>query len=421
MEVYKNIVKDFKLDAWKSNPFERMLKVKEEEPQNLLPFLTLCLSDIPKGGTFFDAALSYISEKEFKELIGRAIELSRQIGWTEVTCSVIDYASLQFPSLLLEYLPELLNSRSSSYYDKWVWRNSNQKEMNFLIEIIQSNSESKNDAWECLVNIRNETAILKAQGLFDIGCPRPEIGFDIYSKESGFEVVENSVRKLYQDATYHIIFNDEYLNELELGIADSVNYAALSRKNHPTWTFEDSDSFSSNFGGLSSSKCGSCGGHLHHLLDVPEGLLDNHNVLSLETCLSCLGWEEDQLFYKHNSIGIPTPIENKLEHCVPEFESLPLKKTKVSIVKTPDRWGFQDWGLSNSRENLHRLGGSPSWIQGADYPSCPSCKDTMKFCAQFDSELLMEDGEEWLWGSGGICYTFFCVNCEISGMLWQCT
>ena len=80
MEDYKNIVEDFKVNAWKSNPFERMLKIKEETPQDLLPFLTLCLSEIPKGGTFFDAALSYIPEEEFKELIDCAIGLSRQVG-----------------------------------------------------------------------------------------------------------------------------------------------------------------------------------------------------------------------------------------------------------------------------------------------------------------------------------------------------
>jgi hypothetical protein len=58
MEDYKNIVIDFKTNAWKSNPFERMHKIKEEAPQDILPFLTLCLSEIPKGGTFFDAVLS---------------------------------------------------------------------------------------------------------------------------------------------------------------------------------------------------------------------------------------------------------------------------------------------------------------------------------------------------------------------------
>ena len=199
MEDYKNIVEDFKVNAWKSNPFERMLKIKEETPQDLLPFLTLCLSEIPKGGTFFDAALSYIPEEEFKELIDCAIGLSRQVGWTDVSCSVFDYASLQFPSLLLEYLPEQLSSRSSSYYDKWIWRNAGPKEMTFLIKILESNGKSTQDAWESLVNIRNESAILKARYFFDIGCPRPEIGFDIYSRESGFEIEEESVRKLYQE------------------------------------------------------------------------------------------------------------------------------------------------------------------------------------------------------------------------------
>lgn len=421
MKDYEKLIEEFKANSWQANPFEGMLKVKEESPKDLLPFLKLCLSEIPKGGTFFDAALSYIREEEFKELIDRAIDLSRENGWTGVACSVVDYASLQFPSLLIEYLPELLHSRSSSYYDKWIWRNAGPKEMSFLISILESDEENKHDAWESLINIRNGAAILKARDLFDVGCHRPGINFDAYAQESGFEVKEDIARKLHPDSSYHIIFNDQYLDELEQRIVTSVNYAALSRKNHPTWVLSDGENLSCNFGGISSSICGSCGEPLHHLIDIPKDILSNNTSISLATCLSCLGWEEERLFYRHNAQGKPTALISKPEYCVPEFKTLPLRETKVSIVKTPIRWQFQDWGLSNSRENLNRVGGSPTWIQGADYPSCPSCENTMEFCAQLDSELLLDDGEEWLWGSGGICYAFWCTDCKISGTMWQCT
>jgi hypothetical protein len=38
-----------------------------------------------------------------------------------------------------------------------------------------------------------------------------------------------------------------------------------------------------------------------------------------------------------------------------------------------------------------------------------------------DSDLPTEDGREWHWGSGGICYVFWCNACRISATTWQCT
>ncbi|HCM76310.1 MAG TPA: hypothetical protein DIS90_08000 [Cytophagales bacterium] len=421
MEDFKEIIKDFKSRAWDSKPFDRMLRIRNESRGDLLPFLKLCLTEVPKGGTFVDAAFSYISEEEFKELIAYAIFEVKCHGWTDAICSVVDYASLQFPLLLIEYLPDLLESRSNTYYEKWAWRKAGGKQVGQLLEIIDSGGRLKNYAWECLVNVRKKTAILKAHELFEKGCPRPQIGFDTYSMESGFVVRDGDARQLYRDNTYHIIFNEEYITELDQGVVDSVNYAALSRRNHPTWAIKGGDVQVYTFGGVSQSSCGSCGGSLHHLIDIPDNLLGNSGLVSLATCLSCLGWEEERLFYKHNSAGVPTPLKINEDHCNPEFKSLPLKRTKIKIVRTPERWEFQDWGLANSRENLNRVLGSPTWIQGAEYPSCPTCNEVMMFCAQLDSNLLLENDQEWLWGSGGICYIFWCASCDVSGVFWQCT
>jgi hypothetical protein len=82
---------------------------------------------------------------------------------------------------------------------------------------------------------------------------------------------------------------------------------------------------------------------------------------------------------------------------------------------------WQDWGLANGRENLHRVGGHPSWIQSAAFPDCLSCGTTMQFLLQLDSEIPTADGQEWLWGSGGICYSFQCSPCRVTTHLWQCT
>jgi hypothetical protein len=68
----------------------------------------------------------------------------------------------------------------------------------------------------------------------------------------------------------------------------------------------------------------------------------------------------------------------------------------VRLDETPRQWRWQDWGLSNGRENLNRVGGEPCWVQSAEYPCCPICKGLMRFLMQLDSDLPTGDGGEWL-------------------------
>jgi hypothetical protein len=75
--------------------------------------------------------------------------------------------------------------------------------------------------------------------------------------------------------------------------------------------------------------------------------------------------------------------------------------------------GSRPWGLSNDRENLHRVGGEPTWIQNADYPSCPGCTRTMSAAGQ----IAVAD----LWNFEGICYLLWCDPCAISAVVYQQT
>jgi hypothetical protein len=100
------------------------------------------------------------------------------------------------------------------------------------------------------------------------------------------------------------------------------------------------------------------------------------------------------------------------------FHDRHIRSSMRRLVETPRRWKWQDWGLSNSRENLHRLGGHPCWIQGAEIPRCPQCDELMPFLLQFDS---FNGKAEWLWGSGGILYVHWCDSCRMSAIFWQCT
>ncbi|KAG1252654.1 hypothetical protein G6F68_011690 [Rhizopus microsporus] len=75
------------------------------------------------------------------------------------------------------------------------------------------------------------------------------------------------------------------------------------------------------------------------------------------------------------------------------------------------RWQQQDWGQSNHRQNLSRVGGAPSWVQSAWYPACIDCGQDMPFVMQLDSTLPTTGESTLLWGSGGMLYTF----CALAG------
>jgi hypothetical protein len=155
---------------------------------------------------------------------------------------------------------------------------------------------------------------------------------------------------------------------------------------------------------------------------IPAGLgVTRLPRLELATCLSCLGWEKQPLFYRHDQHGIPSNVGYDGPAVTPQFPSGQLKETEIRLAETPRRWYWQDWALSNGRENLNRIGGEPCWVQSAEYPHCPLCQRIMPYLMQLDSNLPMNEEREFLWGSGGIGYGFWCDQCKVSGFFWQCT
>jgi hypothetical protein len=176
---------------------------------------------------------------------------------------------------------------------------------------------------------------------------------------------------------------------------------------------------------MSSGNCSLCGNQLHSLLAlnlIPTELgISGLQRLEIATCLSCLGWKIQPLFYAHEIDGSVTSIGYDGPQVTPQFPVGPLLECEIGMVQTPNRWLMQSWGSSNSRENLNRIGGEPSWIQDSEFPHCPMCSRLMPFLFQLDSDLTAAEGGEWLWGSGGIVYGFWCDDCKVSGVLWQCT
>jgi hypothetical protein len=61
-----------------------------------------------------------------------------------------------------------------------------------------------------------------------------------------------------------------------------------------------------------------------------------------------------------------------------------------------------------------QVGGLPTWIQDAEYPTCPDCSQKMPFIGQISNEDFMEYGE-------GIYYAFRCPQCNVSATCYQQT
>ena len=59
-----------------------------------------------------------------------------------------------------------------------------------------------------------------------------------------------------------------------------------------------------------------------------------------------------------------------------------LVTTNVRFVPTERRYETQNWGISNRRQNLNRLFGRPTFVQGPEYPDCAKCGRTMPLLLQ---------------------------------------
>jgi uncharacterized protein YwqG len=53
-----------------------------------------------------------------------------------------------------------------------------------------------------------------------------------------------------------------------------------------------------------------------------------------------------------------------------------------------------------------QIGGYPSFIQGANFPDCPTCRKAMRLLAQIDSE----EAAGFMWGDAGSVYLFDCAD-----------
>lgn len=416
----EQIISDFLRLRHKSEAYTLMLNLARSHPEQLSELFYLGLEETPDGATFFDAALSYLPEEDFPGVAGTAVNKLIENPENELAADIVAYIAIQFPHFLHPHLDTIfkLDVNGSSYYAHYPWRESAASSLEFLTSVIndeKQRAEIRQQALFCLLETRDPEILKTAANLSpDVNLRHP---MNLYFEGIGFELDGDEIESLYNPVVYHLIFEKSYL--------ESADRPYFSTEDHPTWQLKDENAQTAKFGGNTETECAICSGKLHHLITfdppLPDFPVSWLQKLTLATCLSCLGWEEQVLFYKHDKNGQPTPFGYEGEPKTPEFPTAGFCETTVQIVRTPDRWKWQDWGLSNSRENLHRINGFPCWVQSSEHPSCPGCEKKMKFFLQLDSDLPILDDSHWYWGSGGIGYCLWCDSCRISSFLWQCT
>lgn len=384
----------------------------------------------PKGGTFLDAALSYLPQEDWPALVQHALDYldvfdeSVDRSYNAVG-SVVAYASLQSPSALHPHLSRIFLARPNErcYYERFPWRESGNLNFDYLRGVVESTAstdDARSRAWAAMLQTRHAKVIEYAISCADLPGIRPTgwrgdwVNANLHLV--GFHQEGHVLQRICPDALYHLQFSDSFF--------ERQSRPPWLARIHPTWRLSASTQ-AIPFGGISTNRCSLCGEKLHRLLvldPVPAGLgITRLTRLEFATCLSCLGWERQPLFYLHDQGGCPSNVGYEGPAVKPEFPVGPLKETEIRLAETPRRWYWQDWALSNSRENLNRIGGEPCWVQDADYPHCPLCQKLMTYLMQLDSDLPSVDMGEWLWGSGGIAYGLWCDDCKVSGFLWQCT
>lgn len=424
MSATDDFITEFKAKKWESNPFETMADILAGNSANVPPFVERVLMELPESGTFFHTALTYLPEENWPRLVEMAVQEWLKNSEHETAESVFAYASLQFPNSLHPWLSHLLQSvpNKGAYYEEWPWRRTGIQDALLLErEIVKQSEQSVRHAlWLRGLESRHPEVIARMLALRPLaGIKSPATSHmedvNVHLRQIAREEVYGVVRQLASTDTYHFIFPEGHF-------AEPPSWRKPFK--HPTWSLSPVHS-QVRVGGIGTGQCSYCSGPMHRLLsseqfpklmDVFEG-----GPLYLDTCLACLGWEVPSLYFEHDKAGFPTMLNLERKKLKPQVPAEPLADCTAWLAGTPPRWQMQDWALSNGRENLFRFGGEPCWIQSAQYPSCLKCKSTMPFLAQLDSDLPTSDGGEWLWGSGGICYIFWCKSCRMSSQLWQCT
>jgi hypothetical protein len=218
--------------------------------------------------------------------------------------------------------------------------------------------------------------------------------------------------------SYHIIFKSDYLDKMQIN------------KTHPTCNLNSLGDYEYIFGGSLNDMSDKNLNRLITLSPIPKDI----GVTSVSNLTIAIDFElffnsllcDKYLYYQHDINGYPTLLTKDIV-ISNEYDKRPIIETKVKLGQTPIEWTNQEWGDGNN----NKIGGQPTWVQEPEYLNCPCCNEKMTFLMNLNSDLpvseptQLKDGRIYkdtiMFGSGGICYAYWCDKDKISGYLWQCT
>lgn len=427
------ILDNFERLGWKDNndPMGQMFRLWQQDPTLLGELVTEFLNRSLKSYTFIDAALELMDDDTYISTVNHAWKLAALGCDSPALPDVLDSAALQYPQVFADDWERLLIAVASKlggprYMSDVAWRALDPVTAKDWMDQLSLSAINESLGYEravALLYSRQRDIVLNTWR--SIFCEQAKLSEQEWRLMSaGYELNGDTLRELHSDSPLHIDLSLEQRKHILAGLPE---WQRNNRISHPSWQSDTNTITVGHMGGLLPHTCGLCYAPLQGLLSLKQpklaGIASN-TAIEFGTCLSCLGWESDgAMFYRHDAQGKPYshPIQQSDVVQTPQFSQANLLEAEVNIYRASHRWAYQDWGTSNDRQNLHRVGGAPSWIQGAEYPDCPDCHRRMYFVMQLDSGLPLADGNEWLWGSGGCNYTFWCEDCRVSAHLWQCT
>ncbi|KER74220.1 hypothetical protein HR51_03880 [Burkholderia cepacia] len=430
MPTIQTILDDYERLGWTNNdPMSQMLALRHDDPAALADLVIVSFDRVFPHAVFLDAALDLMDDTALEKVATEACQAICNGTWNERLASVLSSVATQTPQMFSghwDMLVDIYTTKQSPrvYLEDNVWRMldpATVERWRGRLADVPAGSKVEHARAVALLHSRQPAAVRDAAAWLFPDDPGTRAN---WLMSAGYVQEHDALRALHGETPLHIDFGPT-LGTPILRAQPKWHRGVLAH--HATWRAGESHRSGARFGGVSSHRCGLCHGPLHRLLTLPqpaEAGIDSSTPVSFDTCLSCVGWESDgPIFHRHDDAGdaCAHPSQQRDVAIQPEYTAAPFVEADVALFAAPARWTRQEWGLSNSRQNLSRVGGAPSWVQSAQYPDCPDCGRKMSFVMQLDSNLPQTDGSEWLWGSGGANYTFWCAPCRTSAHLWQCT
>jgi hypothetical protein len=237
-EQIEVIVSKLKTKGVPAAPVVESLALATSHPEAVYDLAISVMKRFPKGGTFLDAALSYLPETLWPRLVESALEALTESKGNEAAESVIAYASLQSPTSLHPHLTRIfsLQPNAGSYYESYPWRESGKQHFTYLRNVVD-NSASKEDrlrAWEAMLQTRNVNvltfAISQAKTVYSRRHSLSrEDWLQAYLHLVGFNQEDGSLKRTCSDALYHLQFPDDYF--------EGQSRPPWLERVHPTWRF----------------------------------------------------------------------------------------------------------------------------------------------------------------------------------------